>query len=173
MVRALIFAAICGGCVAGAFAASPVRVASVPAAVAPVAKPAPRWAQLSPQQQQVLVPLAAEWDGFPDTQRHKLLGVAEKYPKLTPQQQQRVQLRLQDWARLTPEQRHLARKNYKQLHELPPAQRQVLKDKIRQEADKRPLPVAPPVAVSPEPAPVVATEPAPVAPAVSTLGAGK
>lgn len=173
MVRALIFAAICGGCVASALAASPVRVASVPTAVAPVAKPAPRWAQLSPQQQQVLAPLAAEWDGFPDMQRHKLLGVAAKYPKLTPPQQQRVQSRLQDWARLTPEQRHLARRNFKQLHELPPEQRQVLKDKIRQDADKRPLPVAPPASVLPGPAPVIASEPPPAAPAISMPGAGK
>lgn len=164
MVRALIFAAVCGCCVTSVLAASPIRVESVPATVVPVPKPAPRWAQLSPQQQQVLAPLAVAWDGFPDMQRHKLLGVAEKYPKLTPQQQQRVRSRLQDWARLTPEQRHLARKNFKQLHELPPEQRQILKDKIRQDAGKRSLPVAPPVAVSPVPAPVVAVEPAPTGP---------
>lgn len=152
MARALIVAALVAVfCLFSKAGAAPVKVAAN-SAVSSV-KPAPRWAQLTPQQQQVLAPLAAEWDGFPDVQRHKLLGVAARYPKLTPQEQLRVQSRLQDWARLTPEQRRLARRNYKQLHELPQAERQALKDKIRQDADKKPLPVAPPVVVTP-PAPV-------------------
>jgi hypothetical protein len=156
MARALIVSALMAGvCLLGGVEAAPIKVAA-PAASAPASRPAPRWAQLTQQQQQVLAPLAAEWDGFPDVQRHKLLGVAARYPKLTPQEQQRVQSRLQDWARLTPEQRRLARRNFKQLHELPQAERQALKDKIRQDADKKPLSVAPPVTV---------TSPAPVRPA--------
>ena len=152
MARALIVAALTAVfCLFSQAGAAPVKVAAS-SAISNV-KPAPRWAQLTLQQQQVLAPLAAEWDGFPDVQRHKLLGVAARYPKLTPQEQLRVQSRLQDWARLTPEQRRLARRNYKQLHELPQAERQALKDKIRQDADKKPLPVAPPVVVTP-PAPV-------------------
>ena len=123
MARALIIAAlVAGACILDGVQAAPVKVAAV--ASAPVARPAPRWAQLTLQQQQVLAPLAAEWDGFPDVQRYKLLGVAARYPKLTLAQQQRVQSRLQDWARLTPEQRRLARRNFKQLHELPQAERQ-------------------------------------------------
>lgn len=159
MVRALIAAALMAGmCCSGHAQAEPVKLAA--AASAPAARPAPRWAQLTLQQQQVLAPLAAEWDGFSDVQRHKLLGVAARYPKLTPQEQQRVQSRLQDWARLTPEQRRMARRNFKQLHELPQAERQALKDKIRQDADKKQLPVAPPVVV---------TSPAPVRPSDSEL----
>ena len=152
MARALIVSAL----MAGAFLVSGAQAASLKVtatASAPASKPAPRWAQLTPQQQQVLAPLAAEWDGFPDLQRYKLLGVAARYPKLTPQEQQRVRSRLQDWARLTPEQRRLARRNFKQLHELPQAERQALKDKIRQDAGSKPLPVAPPVVVT-SPAPV-------------------
>jgi len=103
-----------------------------PLSAAIVIKSAPKWAQLTMQQQLVLAPLAAEWDGFADLQRHRLLGVAEKYPKMSAIEQGRVRSRLQDWAKMTPEQRKLARQNYRQLQELPHDERLAVKKKIQQ-----------------------------------------
>ena len=76
-------------------------------------KKQPDWSQLTPEQQQILAPLAGDWNNFDATQRKKWLLTAKRYPKMKPEQQQRLQTQMQDWAKLTPEQRYIARENYK------------------------------------------------------------
>lgn len=73
----------------------------------------PKWSQLTPQQQQILAPLAKDWDGFSVPRRKKWLGIASHYPAMTPEQQQRVQTQMKPWAGLTPEERREARANFK------------------------------------------------------------
>ncbi|MBC7946211.1 MAG: DUF3106 domain-containing protein [Burkholderiales bacterium] len=97
-------------------------------AIAQTAKQ-PAWEQLTPQQKQVLAPLAAEWSSFPDVQRSKLLGIAQRFPGLSPDQKQRVQSRLAEWSKLTPAQRDLARQNFRNLKQLPPEKREEAKKK--------------------------------------------
>ncbi len=89
--------------------------ASLAAAAAPH-KDNPSWAQLSVQQQEILAPLAGEWDKLEPDRKQKWLGVAERYPKMTPTGQKRVQTRMRKWAGLTPEQREEARKKYLEMH---------------------------------------------------------
>jgi hypothetical protein len=102
-------------------------------------KKQPDWAQLTPQQQQILAPLAGDWNNFDERRRKKWLLTAKRYPKMKPQQQQRLQAQMRDWAALTPEQRRVARENYKKLSKQPPEKREKLKQKWR-ERDKQAAP---------------------------------
>ncbi|TSA17152.1 MAG: DUF3106 domain-containing protein [Betaproteobacteria bacterium] len=90
-------------------------------------KKQPDWAQLTQAQQQVLAPLASDWNNFDDRRRKKWLLTAKRYPKMKPEEQQRLQTQMRDWAKLTPEQRRLARENYKKLAKEPPEKREVVK----------------------------------------------
>lgn len=78
---------------------------------APLAQP--KWSELTPQQQQILAPLAKDWDGFGSARRTKWLGIAKRYPAMKPEQQQRIQTQMKPWASLTPEERNAARANFK------------------------------------------------------------
>ncbi len=75
----------------------------------------PRWESLAPAQQQVLAPLAGEWDKLDPASRKRWLGVAKRYPTMTAIGQKRVQTRMKKWAALTPQQREEARAKYKRM----------------------------------------------------------
>lgn len=92
--------------------------------------PAPVWQALTPVQKSILAPVADDWAGMSNVQRHRLLAIAAKYPQLKPEQQQRFQKRLTTWTSLTKEQRELARQNYKKLKQLPPQKQQAVKQKL-------------------------------------------
>ncbi len=51
---------------------------------------APKWAELSAQERQVLAPLAQEWDAMEDQRKGKWLGVAKRFPTTTPEEQECV-----------------------------------------------------------------------------------
>ncbi len=91
------------------------------AATSAVAAPkdrGPQWASLTVEQQQVLAPLAREWNKLLPEQRVKWLGIAKRYPTMTPVGQKRVQTRMQKWAKLTPQQREQAREQYRSIRKL-------------------------------------------------------
>jgi hypothetical protein len=89
----------------------------------------PLWSELSPKQQAVLAPLAADWDKLDTTRRKKWVVIANRYEKMKPDEQQRLQSRMQDWAALTPAQRRVAREKYQSLQQLPRPQRGEVKQK--------------------------------------------
>jgi hypothetical protein len=132
-------------------------------------KKQPDWSQLTPEQQQVLAPLAGDWNNFDDLRRKQWLLTAKRYPKLKPEQQQRLQTQMRRWAELTPEQRRIARENYKKLAKQPPEKREVVKQKwqenqqlkqaISKEAPPAPATPAAPggVKAAPPPAPSALT----------------
>ena len=95
-------------------------------------KKQPEWAQLTPEQQQILAPLANDWKNLDDRRRKKWLLLAKRYPKMKLEQQQRLQAQMRHWAELTPEQRRLARENYKKLAKQPPEKREAVKEKWRE-----------------------------------------
>jgi len=69
-----------------------VTAAFVPtAAQAQITMRSPSWSQLSPQEQNVLAPLAPEWDKLDAQRKTKWRGLAQRYPKMEPVEQQRVQ----------------------------------------------------------------------------------
>lgn len=92
----------------------------------------PAWTELTPAQQQVLAPLAGEWDRLDTTRRKKWVAIAERHPKMKPQEQQRLQTRMKAWAALTPEQRRQAREKYQTVKKLPPEKRKEVQNKWRQ-----------------------------------------
>jgi hypothetical protein len=78
----------------------------------------PQWASLTADQQQVLAPLAGEWNKLGLEHKTKWLGIAKRYPAMQPVEQKRVQGRMQRWAKLTPEQRWQAREQYRSIGKL-------------------------------------------------------
>lgn len=95
-------------------------------------KPArPMWSELSPQQQHVLGPLAADWESLDTTRRKKWVTIANRYPKMKPDAQERLQTRMQAWAKLSQEERRLARDNYRTFKKLPDPQRQEVNQRLQ------------------------------------------
>jgi len=92
-------------------------------------KKQPEWLQLTPEQQQILAPLSADWKNLNDRRRKKWLLLAKRYPTMKPEEQQRLQTQMQDWAKLTPKERSVARENFKKLAKQPPEKREVVKQK--------------------------------------------
>ncbi|MFY9329696.1 MAG: DUF3106 domain-containing protein [Georgfuchsia sp.] len=90
-----------------------------------------KWSQLTPQQQQILAPLAKDWNEFSGHRRMKWLGIAKRYPAMTPEKQQRVQSRMKRWASLTPEERDAARAKFRKDRGTP-EQRQARRQKWKQ-----------------------------------------
>ena len=75
----------------------------------------PAWATLTADQQQVLAPLAGEWNKLPRDQKTKWIGIAKRYPRMKAEEQTRVHNRMQRWAKLTPAQRWEAREQYRSI----------------------------------------------------------
>lgn len=91
--------------------------------------PQPNWVQLSPQQKDILAPLAREWDQLENIRKRKWLGIAERYPTMKPDEQRRMQNRMREWSDLSAAERTKARNTYKDFKHLPPDQKQVMKQK--------------------------------------------
>jgi hypothetical protein len=140
-------------------------------AINPSDEIATRWGNIGAARQQVLAPLAPEWDHYTPKTRHHFMALADKYPTLKPDARERIDARLKHWGSMTKEQRILARANYKKVQQLPPEKRAVVKEQLKQAhakklAAKAATPTATPMAPTPTlPAATPAATPAPVAPA--------
>lgn len=89
--------------------------------VAPLTKTAasgPSWAELTPQQQQALAPLASSWNTISEPQKLKWLGISKNYRALTPEGQATLNSRMSEWVALSPQQRAQARLNFGKTKEL-------------------------------------------------------
>jgi Protein of unknown function (DUF3106) len=73
---------------------------------------APAWAELSPEQQAALKPLAANWQTMGPGQRSKWLEVSKNYASMSASEQTRLHARMSGWASLSPQQRAQARINF-------------------------------------------------------------
>jgi hypothetical protein len=116
------------------------------AALAAPPKKNPSWAELTPEQQQTLAPLAGEWNTLDASRRSKWIGIAKRYPGMTETERQRVQTRMADWIKLTPDQRRDAREQYRKIGKLPPGKRDVVSQQWEEyqqlpEAEKKNLAV--------------------------------
>ena len=106
MIRALLATVLLGFAAAAAAqtAAPPpqqpsAKPAAKPAAKATAAKKVrPAWAELTPEQQEVLAPLKSEWESLDRDRRLKWVGIAKRYPTMKPEQQARAQRRMDAWA---------------------------------------------------------------------------
>jgi hypothetical protein len=87
------------------------------------------WAQLNAEQQQILNPLASEWDTLRPWQREKMLDIARDYPKMSSSKQDLIQKRLTNWSRMTPYERENARKSHQQFLSLSADKKNELRQK--------------------------------------------
>jgi len=104
-------------------------------------KKQPDWSQLTPEQQQILAPLASDWINFDERRRTKWLLLVKRYPQMKPEEQQRLQTQMKDWSKLTPEQRRIARENYKKLAKQPPEKREAVKLKWQENQQQKQIPL--------------------------------
>ena len=110
------------------------------------------WAKLTPAQQEILRPVAAEWDTLPNQLQKNLLYAAKRYPSLTPEEKQRFNVKLEKWSKLTPEQRKRAREKFQAFSKVPEAEREKVKQMVREQEAKKVEAAAssvPPAAPSP------------------------
>ena len=89
----------------------------------------PSWAELGPQQREILLPLSAEWDRLEPWRRKKWLGIVERYPAMGIEEQARIQRRMKDWIALAPEERKAVREKYKNIQKASPEFKETLKQK--------------------------------------------
>ena len=111
-----------------AIAAAALMALAPSQGLAQIAMKSPKWAELSPQERQVLAPLQSDWDRLEPQRKLKWRGIAQRYPNMGVEEQQRIQQQMKSWAELTPAQRQAAREQYKNLRQLPPEK----KDEVRQ-----------------------------------------
>src|SRR5258708_19914729 len=88
-------------------------------AATPQKKP-PTWGELTQEQQQILAPLAVDWDNLEPERKRNWIGIAKRYPKMKPDEQARVQRRMQAWAKLTPKERQPPPHPSNKIENLPP-----------------------------------------------------
>jgi len=89
----------------------------------------PTWTELSPEQKQVLAPLAGEWDKLESWRRKKWLGITQRFYGMKPEEQARIQRRMVEWVKLSPDDRKLAREKFKNLQKAPPEHQEAFKQK--------------------------------------------
>ncbi|TFZ08447.1 DUF3106 domain-containing protein [Ramlibacter humi] len=101
---------------AGASAAKPAstkpaasRAASAQRAAA---EPRPTWAELTPDQQQALRPLAGDWSRLSEGQKRKWIAMSRNYRQMKPEEQAKLHSRMNEWVALSPQQRTQARLNF-------------------------------------------------------------
>lgn len=82
------------------------------------------WKELSPEQKQILQPLAPHWSRMDDTGRDKWVNVANRYKDLSPAEKTRMQERMSQWAKLPAQERGEARLRFQQTRQLSSDQRQ-------------------------------------------------
>ena len=78
----------------------------------------PSWSELTPEQQQALLPLMSDWNGLSEPQKHKWLEISKNYRALTPAQKTKLSSRMSEWVALSPQQRAQARLNFGKTKEL-------------------------------------------------------
>jgi len=127
--RRLAAGLICAAALLGNAQAQPPAPAGPPPAAIIGTPPQPLWGELNPTQQDILAPLARDWDAMEGFRRKQWLGIAERYPNMKPAEQRRIQARMQEWGRMTPEQRARVRDSYRDFNQLPSEQKQAIKEK--------------------------------------------
>ena len=111
---------------ANAMGAGPANAASTAvrahstASASRVAKSAtsPLWAELTPQQQQALGPLAGAWPTISEAQKRKWLVISKSYGRLPAPEQVKLHSRMTEWVALSPQQRIDARLNFAESNQL-------------------------------------------------------
>jgi hypothetical protein len=154
---------------AASSASRPVLTASA-AKLAVKQRTKPLWVELTPAEQQALVPLAPKWDTLSETQKRKWLALSQNFPRMSGAEQAKLHSRMTEWVALSPQQRTQARLNFGQTQQLSPDDKKAKweayqalppeeKSKLAARAAKPPATAA---AVKPVPTDKLAITPKPV-----------
>jgi hypothetical protein len=154
---------------AASSASRPVLAASA-AKLAVKQRTKPLWVELTPAEQQALVPLAPKWDTLSETQKRKWLALSQNFPRMSGAEQAKLHSRMTEWVALSPQQRTQARLNFGQTQQLSPDDKKAKweayqalppeeKSKLAARAAKPPATAA---AVKPVPTDKLAITPKPV-----------
>lgn len=119
---------------AGPMAALAILLPSSPTAMAqPAGKAGPKhaataragltWAELKPNEQDALRPLANSWNGLHPDQKDKWLAMSRDFASLTPEQRTTLQSRMTEWNALSARDRAQARLNFADTTRLSPSDR--------------------------------------------------
>ncbi len=92
----------------------------------------PLWSDLTPAQQSVLEPFAAQWNTWSAQEKLTWVSLADRVPRMAPKARERAHARIREWAALTPEQRRIARQNYRLAKRLAPDERQAQWERYRE-----------------------------------------
>lgn len=87
----------------------------------------PSWSELTQSEQQILMPLAGEWNSLEAWRRKKWLDIAHRFPRLREEEKARIVGQMHSWTRLSPEQRAAARAKYNNVRKASPQERDALK----------------------------------------------
>ncbi|MYM41895.1 DUF3106 domain-containing protein [Duganella qianjiadongensis] len=109
-----------------------------------------RWKDLTPQQQQTLAPLAAEWDQMEPLRRQKWLGIIKRYASMNADEQARVQERMREWVKLTPDERRQVRQNFARAKKIDPSQKNTQWESYQQLSDDEKKELAAKAALKPQ-----------------------
>lgn len=99
---------------------APIKPAPVRTAPAPRPESPPSWAELTPQQQKSLAPLAGTWRVLGEAHKRKWIALSRNYATMPPAEQARLHSRMAEWAALSPQQRTLARLNFAETQQVNP-----------------------------------------------------
>jgi hypothetical protein len=144
-------------------AAAPIRPARVRQAPASRPEAKPGWAELTPQQQQSLAPLAGTWRVLGESHKRKWLALSENYPTMAPAEQALLHSRMTEWAALSPQQRTLARLNFAEAKKVAPGEKRAKWEAYQAlpAEEKRKLAAGAAAAKPPPPTTAAAVQPVP------------
>ena len=138
MLALLLLLAAAPACVLAQSAGGQPPASATPAAPAAPAPATPAqaaspvaWSSLSPEQQRLLGPVAAQWNSLPPARQQALARGSTRWLDMSPEQRSMARQRFQQWRRLTPGERQTIRRRWQQFRSLPPQQQQAIRRSFR------------------------------------------
>lgn len=100
--------------------------------------PMPKWEQLTPAQQEMLLaPVRERWNDNPE-ERQRMFDHAQRWRTMTPEQRSRAHAGMDRWHHMDPEQRAQARVLFRKMHGMTPEQKTAFRAKWKtMSADER------------------------------------
>ena len=95
----------------------------IAASTSPAVPTKPTWAELNPDQQSALKPLASQWNSLSEPQKRKWIRISQNFSSLAEPEQAKLHSRMLGWVSLSPKERAQARLNFAETHRLSSAEK--------------------------------------------------
>lgn len=90
----------------------------------------PEWNQLSREQQQLLAPLAGNWDGLDESRRERLLGGVERYLSMNAEERDKAWGRFRVWQGLDEEEKQHIRQQFERFGNMDAKEQERLRERF-------------------------------------------